>query len=80
MYPDLSQVIYWLQQFEYKGHIYFDTFPHNEDPVREAAHNIRTFKGLWSRALTLRDLGMGVLLEAHDAMGATELQERVVGF
>ena len=28
------EVAYWLQELEYQGHIYFDTFPRNEDPVR----------------------------------------------
>jgi len=31
----------WLQRTSYAGHIYFDVFPRNEDPVREAEYNIR---------------------------------------
>jgi hypothetical protein len=79
--PSSSKVVSWIQQIGYQGHIYFDTFPHNEDPVREAAHNIRVFKRLWARALSLRAQGMGAMLDSHDAMGAAELQEQVsVGF
>ena len=40
------EFIRWLQKVEYDGHLYHDTFPHNEDPVREAAYNIRRVKAL----------------------------------
>ena len=32
-----------------QGHIYFDTFARNEDPVREAEYNIRRFKYYWAQ-------------------------------
>ena len=31
----MPQVVRWLQKANYSGHVYFDTFPLNEDPVRE---------------------------------------------
>jgi hypothetical protein len=55
--------------------VYFDTFPLNEDPVREAALNIRRFKSLWARAGRLEAAGMGRLLAAHDGMGSLEALE-----
>jgi len=38
------EFIYWLQRYDYQGYIYFDIFPKNEDPVREAGNNIRRFR------------------------------------
>ena len=54
----------------------FDTFPRNEDPVREAEHNIRRFKALWDRAVKLERNSevRGALLE-YDAMTTLELLE-----
>ena len=31
------EFVLWLIKTDYRGHIYFDTFPRNEDPVREAS-------------------------------------------
>ena len=70
------EVVYWLQRLGYRHHVYFDTFPHNEDPVREAEWNVRAFKAMWARAARLKDEGgMDGLLASHDAMGALELLE-----
>lgn len=49
----------WLRKANYSGVVYFDTFPRNEDPVREAEFNIRRFKALWERAGRLLALGGG---------------------
>ncbi len=57
--------------------MYFDTFPRNEDPVREADFNIRTFKALWARAEALGRAGVEKLLLEHDAMGVLELMESI---
>lgn len=38
------ELVAWLRRVHYDGHIYFDTFPRKEDPVREAEYNIRRFK------------------------------------
>jgi sugar phosphate isomerase/epimerase len=69
------ELLHWLRRTRYDGVIYFDTFPSNEDPVREAAHNIRRFNSLWARAARLADAGIDALLAAHDAMGALEALE-----
>lgn len=61
----------------YSGHVYFDTFPRNEDPVREAEYNIRSFKAMWARAEALGRAGVEQLLLKHDAMGVLELMEVV---
>ena len=75
VHPTMAlEVVYWLQRLGYRQHVYFDTFPRNEDPVREAEWNVRAFKTMWARAARLRDEGgMDRLLASHDAMGALEL-------
>lgn len=56
--------------------MYFDTFPRNEDPVREAEYNIRTFKAAWTKASALAADGrLAGLLRKHEAMGVLELLE-----
>ena len=68
----------WLQKTHFDGHFYFDTFPRNEDPVREAEYNIRRTKALWKMARQLTEAGeLDALLQRHDAMGSLELLERL---
>jgi sugar phosphate isomerase/epimerase len=71
------EMVVWLIKTRYDGHVYFDTFPRNEDPVREAEYNIRQFKALWARAHRLLAAGVEDVMARHDAMAALELQERV---
>ena len=70
------ELVFWLRTTGYEGHVYFDTFPRNEDPVREAEHNIRRFKALWDRAVQLERNSevRGALLE-YDAMTTLEVLE-----
>lgn len=65
----------WLQKVRFDGHIYFDTFPRNEDPVREAEYNIRRVKALWKQAARLTAAGLDGHLARHDALAALELME-----
>jgi sugar phosphate isomerase/epimerase len=73
------ELCYWLQEVRFDGHVYFDTFPRNEDPVREAEYNIRAFKRFWAKAHRLRAEGVDGFLRAHDALGTLELLERLEG-
>jgi len=78
VHPHMAlEFVSWLQRTNYAGHIYFDTFPRNEDPVREAEYNIRRCKTFWARALRLRRAGLDSLLEQQDALGVLELLERL---
>jgi hypothetical protein len=62
------------QRVGYLGHVYFDTFPRNEDPVREAMWNVRVFKGMWRRAAAMWEARqMDRAMQQHDALGALEL-------
>ena len=69
------EFIRWLQKVRFDGHLYFDTFPRNEDPVREAEYNIRRVKALWAEAARLSASGIDELTARHDAMGSLELLE-----
>ncbi len=69
------EFIYWLQRFDYQGHIYIDTFPKNEDPVREAEYNIRRFCKWWKQARSLDEKGIKEMLSKNDTMGILELLE-----
>ncbi|KIY94097.1 xylose isomerase [Monoraphidium neglectum] len=75
------ELVYWLRRVGYGGAVYFDTFPVNEDPVREAELNIRRFKQLWARAAQLDEAGIAAALLRHDSLGAMGLidQEGVTG-
>ena len=67
------EVMYWLQRVGYSGHLYFDTFPRNEDPVRECETNIRRAKSLWERSERLKAAGVDSLLLRHDALGSASM-------
>jgi hypothetical protein len=69
------EFIYWLRRLDYQGHIYFDTFPINEDPVREAEHNIRLYKKWWKFSSVLDENGIEELLIKQDTMAILELLE-----
>jgi sugar phosphate isomerase/epimerase len=69
------EVVRWMQRSNYSGHVYFDTFPVNEDPVREAEYNVRRFKALWARAARLAAAGIDGFAATHDAMGVMEALE-----
>jgi sugar phosphate isomerase/epimerase len=69
------ELVYWLRSVGFDGHVYFDTFPEAEDPVREAELNVRAFKRMWRTAAALERDGMGAILESHDAMGSLEMRE-----
>ena len=79
VHPSMAlEFIRWLQKVGFDGHLYYDTFPRNEDPVREAEYNIRRTKALWEQAKQLTENGeLDALLQKHDAMGALELLERM---
>jgi hypothetical protein len=72
------ELLVWLHKTRYMGYVYFDTFPRNEDPVRELEYNIRRFRSLWQRAgLLADDARVNALLAKHDAMGMHELLEQL---
>ena len=78
VHPSMAlEFIRWLKKVNFDGHFYYDTFPRNEDPVREAEYNIRRTKALWAHADKLDKAGLDGLCDKHDAMGALELLEKL---
>jgi xylose isomerase len=57
------ELVAWLKKVRYEGHLYYDTFPRKENPVREAEYNIRRFKVCLEKEKstfeTDKDLGNG---------------------
>jgi xylose isomerase len=72
------EFVLWLVRTDYRGHIYFDTFPRNEDPVRECEFNIRQFKRMYRLANHLLASPEFTRCQTeHDAMGMLELLEKL---
>ncbi len=74
IHPSIAlEALYQLRQINFKGHLYFDTFPQRTDPVKEAEYNIRRVMEFWS-AVTKMDSGeIERITKEHDAIGALEL-------
>lgn len=68
------EFVLWLIKTNYKGHIYFDTFPRNEDVVKEAEYNIKTFKRMYRTAMKALKDGhkLDRMLDNHDALSMME--------
>ncbi|QDZ18423.1 ribokinase xylose isomerase [Chloropicon primus] len=74
------ELMYWLQEVDYRGIYYFDTFPENEDPKRECQHNIRRARHLYKRAREARRQGtLPQLQRAHDALSILQLLQDSLG-
>jgi len=77
VHPSLTlELFYWLQRIRYQGHLFMDTFPRKEDPLRECEFNVRRAKTLWRKAQQLRQAGLDAILARHDALAALELMEQ----
>ena len=73
------EVVYWLRRVGYEGIFYFDTFPLNEDPVRECEYNVRTIRRMWRREGGLLRSGappLETFQANHDALGVLEMFEK----
>lgn len=77
VHPTMArEFIYWLRRSNFAGHIYFDTFPRSEDPVRECELNIRTVKRFYADAAAMEADDLQGHLDAHDALSVLEMLER----
>lgn len=74
VHPSLAlEVLYQLRINNFRGHLYFDTFPQRSCPVKEAEYNIRRVKELWRAAEMMDADDMNRIASEHDAIGALEL-------
>mmetsp|Transcript_21652 Transcript_21652/g.36797 ORF Transcript_21652/g.36797 Transcript_21652/m.36797 type:complete len:766 (-) Transcript_21652:1379-3676(-) len=74
VHPSLAlEAMYQLRQIDFKGHLYFDTFPQRSDPVKEAEYNIQRVKDFWNAAGRMSKSELERIASEHDAIGALEL-------
>jgi len=74
IHPSIAlEAMYQLRQIDFKGHLYFDTFPQRTDPVKEAEYNIRRVKEFWRAAAAMDGNEVERIAKEHDAIGALEL-------
>ncbi len=74
IHPTMAlEIMYQLQELNFNGHLYFDTFPQRTDPVKECEYNIKKVKELWGVAKSLNERGIKDVMEDHDAVGALDL-------
>jgi len=80
IHPSMAlEAMYQLRQIDFKGHLYFDTFPQRTDPVKEAEYNIRRVKEFWRAAGEILDGKEAErIAREHDAIGALELADDVL--
>ena len=84
VHPSVAlEIMYTLVRTQYKGHLYFDTFPQRTDPILEAEYNIRQVKKYWMAAQRLAssddyDKKLRKIMDEHDAVGALELIDDVL--
>jgi xylose isomerase len=67
------ELLWYLRRYDYRGTIYFDTFPERVDPAAECAANLRAiarFEGALDRLDDAQVLG---LQSRHDALAVTRL-------
>jgi L-rhamnose isomerase len=74
IHPSMAlEALYQLRVNNFRGHLYFDTFPQRTDPVKEAEYNIQRVKEFW-RAVEMMDANdINKIAMEHDALGALEL-------
>lgn len=72
----LRELLWTLRQHAWDGTIYFDTFPTNIDPVREATINIATINRVDA---TLNDLDADALRAAQTAQDPILVQRAILG-
>ncbi|CAK7193529.1 D-apiose isomerase [Commensalibacter sp. Nvir] len=62
------EYIYYAKKYNFKGLIYFDTFPLREDPVRECEQNIIMYTHLSNFIDTVGMQKIDELIKSHDAI------------
>jgi len=79
VHPTMAlEVMYQLQENNFAGHLYFDTFPQRTDPVKEAEYNIENATRFWNAAKLLNKKGIKAIMDHHDALGALNAVNEVL--
>ena len=62
-----------LRQYDYRGTIYFDTFPVREDPAGESAANVARVRALEAILDRIDPAQLADVQSRHDALGVQAL-------
>ncbi|KAL7487025.1 hypothetical protein ACHAW6_012623 [Cyclotella cf. meneghiniana] len=74
IHPSMAlEAIYQLRINNFRGHLYFDTFPQRTDPVKECEYNIKRVKEFWRAVEMMNADEIHRITMEHDALGALEL-------
>lgn len=72
------ELLYGLRQMGYQRTIYFDTFPHHEDPVQECAANIMTVKRMLALIERIPASELEAALNQQDSVASQRLLMQVL--
>jgi xylose isomerase len=67
------ELLWYLRRYQYRGTIYFDTFPDRVDPAAECLANLRAIARLERTLDRMDEQALLTLQSRHDAIAATEL-------
>ncbi|MDR9391768.1 MAG: TIM barrel protein [Trueperaceae bacterium] len=67
------ELLFELRRGGYDQHVYFDTFPVNEDPVEEARRNVAAVRDLWRRAGEIDAAALADARARQDAFAALDV-------
>jgi xylose isomerase len=71
IHPTMAlEIMYQLKENNFRGHLYFDTFPQRTDPIKECEYNIKRVKEFWKAAKLMDGKGIKGIMSEHDAVGA----------
>lgn len=79
IHPSIAlEILYQLRQLDFRGHLYFDTFPQRTDPVKEAEYNIRRVMEFWKAVGKIDSEELMAIQSEHDAIGALKLVDKAL--
>jgi xylose isomerase len=73
----LLELLWYLRRYDYRGTIYFDTFPERVDPVAECTMNIELIERLERILDRLEAAGLQSLQDDRNALAVTRLVQHV---
>lgn len=80
IHPTMAlEIMYQLQEINFQGHFYFDTFPQRSDPILECEYNIKKVKKLWYDAKRMNEMGIKDVMKTHDAVAALNMIDDCFG-
>jgi hypothetical protein len=80
IHPSMAlEIMYQLHVINFRGHLYFDTFPQRSDPVKEAEYNIKAAKRFWEASQRMINASnLDEIMRNHDAIAALNLINEVL--